>query len=133
MSSSAQEQEVWLPAEAPELARARALVDDAAAAAGFDDGCRFEITMAINEALTNAMEHGEPCRGGTVLLRVIPQTSALTVCVCDCGSFDPEAETSDPLAERGRGLDFMRMFMDEVEVMPDAHGTLIRLVKRAVL
>ncbi len=129
MSGSKTEHEVWLPAEGPELARARTLVDEAAEAAGFDDDCRFEITMATNEALTNAMEHGSPCDGGAVRLQVIPETGALTVCVCDCGTYEPP-ETTGLMSEHGRGLDVMRMFMDEVELMPDVGGTLVRLVKR---
>lgn len=132
MSAGSTEQEVWLDAAPPELARARALVDAAAAAAGFDDDRRFEIAVATNEALTNAIEHGSPCPGGTLMLRIVPETNALTVCVCDCGTYRPSVPAG-PLAEHGRGLPFMRMLMDEVELVTEDDGTLVRLVKRAAL
>lgn len=124
------DQEHWIQAEPSWLAHARGLVDETAAALGFDEGCRYEIKVAANEALTNAVEHGAPCEGGRLRLRIEPQTAALTVEVCDCGTFSPPAPSAgDPLPERGRGLDFMRLLMDDVELLPADGGTRLRLRK----
>ena len=123
------DRELWIPAEPAALGRARDAVDEAAAAVGFDDGRRHEIRIAANEALTNALQHGTPC-GGRVLLRLIPDEEALSVVVCDCGTFVPDMSLPEELPERGRGLAFIRLLMDEVEVVPSPNSTVVRMVKR---
>jgi hypothetical protein len=37
------------------------------------------------------------------------------------------------MPESGRGLEFMRLLMDEVDLRPGAHGTLLRISKRPLL
>ena len=133
MSPAAEEQELWIPAEASALGQAREVVDRAARAMGFDDDCRHRIRFAANEALTNAVQHGSPCEG-RVLLRIVPETAALSVVVCDCGGSAPETpvpeDPPDELPERGRGLAVIRLLMDEVEVVPSPQRTVVRMVKR---
>ena len=121
---------MWIPADASWLGRARELVDSAAADVGFDDGSRHQIKVATNEAVANAIEHGAPCSGGRVRLQIVPEAGALTVCVSDCGTFSGDASPEDPLPEHGRGLTFMELLMDEVELDPTPERTLIRLHKR---
>ena len=129
MSPAAAEQEVWVPAEPSALAQAREIVDDAARAVGFDDDARHRIRTAANEALTNAVKHGEPC-SGQVLLRVRPETGALSVVVCDCGRFVPDMSLPEELPEHGRGLAFIGLLMDEVEIVSDRESTVVRMLKR---
>ena len=117
-----------LRAEPSELCRARQFAEEAAAAFGFCGDESYEFKFAANEAVANAIEHGKPCHDGTVLLRISEERSALSFYVRDCGRF---IARSDPAADdRGRGLMFMEHMVDEVEVMPAAAGTLVRLTKR---
>ena len=37
---------------------------------------------------------------------------------------------NEPLAEGGRGLEFMRRLMDHVDIQPGEDGTLLRFAKR---
>jgi anti-sigma regulatory factor (Ser/Thr protein kinase) len=48
----------------------------------------------------------------------------------DTGQFVPRVPRRGAVPERGRGLDFMRKLMDEVDVRPQPRGTLLRFVKR---
>ncbi|MDP8944002.1 MAG: ATP-binding protein [Actinomycetota bacterium] len=129
MSSPADEQELWIRAEPAALAEARQVVDRIAEAVGFDEESRHQIRIAANEALTNAVQHGQPC-AGRVLLRVVPETGALSVFVRDCGRFTPSMSLPEELPERGRGLAFIRLLMDEVEILPSRDSTVVRMLKR---
>jgi hypothetical protein len=40
------------------------------------------------------------------------------------------ARRGDPLPDSGRGLEFLRVLMDEVHLRPGSDGTLLRFVKR---
>ena len=128
-SAPPEEQELWIPADPSALGKAREVVDAVARSLGFDEDCRHQIRVAANEALTNALQHGSPC-SGRVLLRVVPETGALSLSVCDCGTFVPDMSLPEELPERGRGLAFMRLLMDEVEVVPSPDSTVVRMVKR---
>jgi len=75
---------------------------------------RFDIVLAVREALTNAVFHGNGNRpGSTVSLRCRPEADgrSLVVAVADEGpGFDLEAlcAPEDPLSERGRGIPLIR-------------------------
>jgi PAS domain S-box-containing protein len=75
---------------------------------------RFDILLAVREALTNAVFHGNGNRPGTsVSLRCWPEQArrGLVVSVADEGEgFDLEAHRppEDPLSERGRGIPLIR-------------------------
>ncbi len=81
----------------------------------------YEVGMAVREAVANAIEHGnrsDPGKRVQVVLDYLP--GELVVKVHDEGDgFDPE-RVSDPLApvnllrSSGRGLLFMKEFMDEI-------------------
>jgi anti-sigma regulatory factor (Ser/Thr protein kinase) len=121
--------DLWLRGQASQLARARRFAEEAASAFGFDDDDTYAFAFAANEAVSNAIEHGKPCEGGTVRLRIEEDAGALSFWVKDCGTFVPPAGPADPLAERGRGLAFMTAMVDELELTPIAGGTVIRLTK----
>ena len=124
------ERELELPADAGELKRARDFISEAAAEFGFDDGTRRDVVFAANEAVTNALQHGAPSPDGTIRIRVIEEDDALAVYVWDWGRFHARAPEFGPLAERGRGLDFIAAVVDEVEISADGDTTRIRLAKR---
>ena len=48
----------------------------------------------------------------------------------DTGRFRPRVTRRGELSESGRGLEFMRVLMDEVDLRPGDGGTLMRFAKR---
>ena len=120
-------------------------VEDAATAAaeaigrsGLAEDAGFGIDMAVREAVANAIRHGnQQDETKTVEVTFTTSTDAFTVEVRDEGSgFTPES-VPDPTAvdnllkSSGRGIFFMRNFMDLVEwSSPPGGGTLVRMTKR---
>ncbi len=110
----------------------------AAEMTGFDDDASHYLSVAVRESVVNAIKHGnkgDEAKRIVVLLTSHP--NGLEVRVQDQGSgFDP-ASVPDPLAEEnllkadGRGIFFMRQFMDEVTyTFPPRGGTVVKMVKR---
>lgn len=130
MTTQFDSRDLRLPADSSRLSEARRFVVEAAAEFGFEDAMQHQIKLAINEAVANAMEHGSPAAGDEVELRAVNEDGALAIYVSDSGSFTPRTAHREAMPERGRGLAFMDLLMDEVEVRPGAHGTRIRLLKR---
>ena len=83
---------------------------------------RFDIALAVREALTNAVIHGNehhPERMVSLRSRPDAQAGGLVVTVGDEGpGFDPASlpPPEDPLSERGRGLPLIRRFAQELRV-----------------
>jgi serine/threonine-protein kinase RsbW len=104
---------------------------------GYDEAAIFGIDMAVREAVTNAVLHGnkeDAQKPVELIFAHKPET--LTITVRDRGTgFDP-ASVPDPtntenlLKTSGRGILFMRNFMDEVEwtIHPEG-GTVVRMTK----
>ncbi len=124
--------------------RIEAIAEAAAAAAqlaerfGYDETARFAIDMAVRESVTNAVLHGN--RQDLALPVEMTLTNApdeLTITVRDRGAgFDP-AGVPDPTSEEnllrasGRGILFMRNFMDSVDwTMHPEGGTVVRMTKK---
>jgi serine/threonine-protein kinase RsbW len=110
--------------------------------AGLDDDAVHWIGVAVRESVINAIKHGNREDYGkivTVEFAVAPSKdpSELVVRVLDQGEgFDPE-EVADPLAPEnilkssGRGIFFMRNFMDDVTLKRAAEGGMeVRMVKK---
>jgi len=105
---------------------------------GFGDDATHYMSVAVRESVVNAIKHGnqldETKRVG-VVFTIHPE--ALEVKVQDQGAgFDPAA-VPDPIAEEnllkayGRGIFFMRSFMDEVSYsFPARGGTVVRMLKK---
>jgi serine/threonine-protein kinase RsbW len=104
---------------------------------GFDDDDASWIELAVHEAVINAITHGN--RNATdkqVEVRYVVEPECLTVFVRDYGAgFDvsrlPDPTNKDNLLNpNGRGIFYMRTFMDEVEhsIHPEG-GSLVRLTK----
>ncbi|HET7292069.1 MAG TPA: ATP-binding protein [Vicinamibacteria bacterium] len=105
---------------------------------GFDDDAVHYMSVAVRESVVNAIKHGnhrdESKRVG-VEFKLHPK--ALEVEVRDEGNgFDPSV-VANPVAPEnllkadGRGIFFMRSFMDEVSyAFPRGGGTVVRMVKR---
>ena len=119
-----------LKAEPGELATARRFVDVAAARFGLEDQERYEFTFAVNEAVSNAIEHGEPSPEGTIRVCFAEEPDALVFCVQDYGEFRPPGTVHGELGARGRGLAFMATMVDELNLCRGSTGTRVRLRKR---
>ena len=103
----------------------------------FDDETTEQVNLAVIEAGTNAIRHGnknDPEKMAEFRFRIA--VDRLTVFVRDSGSgFDPDS-VGDPLSPEnfmkpsGRGIFLMRALMDEVDYKIDkGRGTEVRLVK----
>lgn len=100
----------------------------------YDETEIFHIRLAVEEALTNAVKHGNQMDPGkSVLVRYEVDAERFFIRITDEGpGFDP-CDIPDPTAienlerECGRGLFLIRHYMSEVEFEDD--GRTIRLVK----
>jgi serine/threonine-protein kinase RsbW len=108
-------------------------------ACGWERREAFRIDLAVNEALDNAITHGNLHRWERqVCLTVADDGEALVVEVQDEGlgaPFDPDSLQSlrtrnEALAERGRGVALMKKLMDEVTFVRDPDGHRVRMLKR---
>lgn len=119
-----------ITADPARLGEAREFVESVALESGFDDDALYQIKVASNEAVSNAIEHGRPCDGGKIGLRAELENGELALYVSDCGEFTLAASPRDPIAERGRGFTFMSLLMDDVSLDTAPGKTVVRLSKR---
>jgi serine/threonine-protein kinase RsbW len=111
------------------------LIVDAAVERGFDEAQVFAIKLALEEALTNAIKHGnrmDPSKQVTIDYTVTDRAVRITVCD-EGGGFSPE-RVPDPTADvnlekpTGRGVMLIRAYMTEVHF--NRAGNCITMVKR---
>ena len=105
---------------------------------GFDDEAMHYMTVALRESVVNAIKHGNKGdENKRVGVEFVLHTGALEFRVQDEGTgFDPD-RVADPVAPEnvmrpdGRGIFFMRSFMDEVSYsFPPKGGTVVRMLKK---
>jgi anti-sigma regulatory factor (Ser/Thr protein kinase) len=95
------------------------------------------IGLVVQEALANAIVHGNHCDPETMvrICIAVNENCDLLVTVKDSGSgFDPSGlpnplASESLLAPHGRGIFLMRQFMDEVDFKFD-HGTEVHMRRR---
>ncbi len=97
---------------------------------GFPSGVCYQVKLALSEAVTNAIQHGSGSPDDPVRILVTEEPGTLVFEVVDTGRFVPRVSRRGDLPESGRGLEFMRLMMDGVELYPGNDGTRLRLVKR---
>jgi len=113
------------------LSEGRGFINRMLSAAGFDADTSYGITVATNEAVSNAMEHGAPCEDGYFHLAAYTEGESFVFSVRDCGAFDEAGSlATDAVAERGRGFAFMNLLMDDVKLDARPGETILRLAKR---
>ena len=104
----------------------------------FEEDAAHYMSVAIRESLVNAIKHGNKLdESKRVLIAFTLHDDGLEVEVHDEGpGFDP-GRVPDPLAPEnllkagGRGIFFMRQFMDEVRyAFPPRGGTVVTMLKR---
>ena len=104
---------------------------------GFSEDQVFDITLAVEEAYTNAIEHS----GGNlveleleILYQLFPDRLEVSVQDTGCGFDEQQRQTAcafdDIVSDRGRGLGLIRNLADKAEILsaPGA-GTLIKITK----
>jgi len=103
----------------------------------FDEETKEQVNLAVIEAGTNAIKHGnknDPSKA--VRFRFDLSDDRLEIFIKDCGSgFKPD-EIGDPLSPEnfmkpcGRGIFLMKALMDEVDfVVSNDCGTEVKLIK----
>jgi serine/threonine-protein kinase RsbW len=106
-------------------------------AAGVDPDAATDIGVAVRESVVNAIKHGNGMDlRKHVHVSLVVLDEALEIEVSDeGGGFDPDA-VLDPVDEAnllrpdGRGILFMKSFMDEVTYsFPSTGGTVVRMRK----
>ena len=135
---TAETTELSLSSRIDTVATAAAAVAEFLSRSGISDDAAFGIDMAVREAVTNAVIHGNrEAENKTVDMTLKSSSEAVEISVHDQGAgFNPE-DVPDPTAAEnilkasGRGIFFMRTFMDEVDwlIRPEG-GTTVRMLKR---
>jgi serine/threonine-protein kinase RsbW len=130
--------ELKLPSRIASIDEAAAAVADAARRFGLPDEALFGVELSVREAVTNAVLHGNrqdesvPVEAG-----VAGAGAELVITVRDRGEgFDPTTlpdptDEENLLKANGRGILFMRTFMDDVTWEPHpGGGTVVRMTKK---
>jgi len=94
------------------------------AAAGSTQEEQQDVTMAANEAIQNAIEHGHRLTRRSVEVSLVRGDGSVEVTVRDQGTWRPPRDDT-----RGRGLPLMRALMDSVDIEPGegGRGTIVTL------
>ena len=117
----------------------QAVVDDALERLGLEEDSRHWVGIAVREGVANAIKHGngeDPDKLVNVELSVAGEEAVISVADCGTG-FEPQ-EVADPLAPEnllkpsGRGIFYMRRFMDEVSYRFDPDGGTVLLMRKRI-
>jgi serine/threonine-protein kinase RsbW len=122
-----------IPSSRDELDAAIAKIVAALEQLGYDQANAFAIRLALEEALTNAMRHGNKSDPNRIVkLACDISERDVVLDVEDQGEgFDPHSVPDPTAAENvdipsGRGLMLMRSFMAEVQVHPPGNRVTMR-------
>ena len=106
--------------------------------AGFDDEATHYMSVAVRESVVNAIKHGN--RGDEdkrIAVAFALEAGKFEMSVRDeSGGFDHESVPNPTAVENllkvdGRGIFFMRSFMDDVSyAFPPGGGTIVTMIKR---
>ena len=121
-----------IQADLSRLAEVRRFAERACRAFGFPPEIAYQVKLAMSEAVANAIEHGSTTEDDIIRLRVVHEGDALAFYVSDGGTFiDPEMiKAPEIMAERGRGIGFIELLMDDISINPSPDGTVLRFAKR---
>ncbi len=106
---------------------------------GFDEDRVFDLTLAVEEAYANALEHSMAAETGAeleleIVYQLFPDRLVVTIQDSGCGFYTREQElvarSGETMALRGRGLGLIRTLSDAAEILSaPGLGTLIRITK----
>ena len=130
--------EIKLPSRIESVEEAATKTDEFARERGFGDEVIFAIDLAIRESVANAVKHGNKFdESKEVEVKLEDSDKGFEITVRDFGkgfSIDEIPDPTNPenlLKTNGRGILFMRSFMDEVEWSNSSDGGLIvKMLKR---
>jgi serine/threonine-protein kinase RsbW len=105
---------------------------------GFDDDTAHWIGMSVRESVTNAIQHGNKLdQSKKVDIRFEAEPGYLEIWVKDQGKgfriddLPNPLEPENLLKPSGRGIFYIRSFMDEVEFKPLSQGGMeVRMLKK---
>lgn len=120
-----------IPVNKDDLQTTRVRVGELASRMQFSHDDVFDLTLAVGEAIGNAVDH--TCGNG-VLTTVSAYPDRMVIEVTDCGegfSEDGRPREGACGCERGRGIKLMRLLVDSVSIKcrKGSTGTVVRLVK----
>jgi anti-anti-sigma factor len=118
--------DLTLPAEPASAAVIRQTVRRLARVAALDEKRTAALTVAVGEAVNNAIEHAYRAPGGAVRVRGIRDDGAVRVSIIDTGAWRP-AHAPDG---GGHGLRLIEELADSVEVRQAPDGTTVTVVMR---
>lgn len=130
--------EIELPSRIESVDEAAMMADEFAKSRGFGDEVLFAVDLAIRESVANAVKHGNKFdESKKVRVTLADSTDGLEITVRDFGSGFSIEDIPDPtnpenlLKTNGRGILFMRSFMDEVEwENPSDGGLTVKMLKK---
>jgi serine/threonine-protein kinase RsbW len=131
-------QELKLPSRIESVEEAAIRADEFAKEQGLGDDFVSSIDLAIRESVANAVKHGNKfAEEKTVDLTLARTEEGFEITVRDYGSGFDIDEIPDPtnpenlLKASGRGILFMRSFMDVVEWRNhEGGGVVVKMIKR---
>jgi len=131
-----------LPSSFDLLDLVQLLSDRCSSLAGLDEDATHWVSVAVRESVINAIKHGnqeDREKSVTVEFRLTPRSAPdqFVVRVLDEGAgFESDSianplEPENVLKSSGRGIFFMRSFMDDVSIgrRPEG-GTVVRMTKK---
>jgi serine/threonine-protein kinase RsbW len=121
-----------LPRDGQTVPVARHIVRNAMEQVGVEEGCVYDVELALSEACTNVLLHSGPGDQYVVRLNLGDRLGVIRVIDVGRGFDSVKLQAEDPVldAERGRGLGLMQALVDRVDftTRPEA-GTIVTLEK----
>ena len=133
-----EKQELKLPSRLESVEEAAEAIAQFAGQNGFSEDSRYAIDMAVRESVANAVKHGNLLdETKQVEITFGNSDEGLSITVKDFGKGFAVEEIPDPtnpenlLKANGRGILFMRSFMDEVEWSNHPRGgMMVKMLKK---
>lgn len=134
---TATKKELTLPSRLETVEEATLAAVEFAKQSGFDEGALYAIDMAMRESMANAVKHGnkfDENKSVEITFENLPEGFEVTI--RDFGAGFAVEDIPDPtnpenlLKANGRGILFMRNFMEEVEwTNHPTGGTIVKMRK----
>lgn len=130
--------EIKLPSRIESVEEAADRADKFAREQGYGDEVIFAVDLAIRESVANAVKHGNKFDDAKdVEIKFADSKNGFEITVRDFGSGFSIEDIPDPtdpenlLKSDGRGILFIKSFMDEVEWSnPDGGGLMVKMLKK---
>ena len=130
--------EIKLPSRIESVEEAATIAEEFACAQGCDEEYIYAIDMAVRESVAHAVKHGNKFdESKDVEIKLESTDESFEITVCDHGTGFSVEDIPDPtnpenlLKTNGRGILFMRSFMDEIEWSNSPDGGLtVRMLKK---